>query len=53
MGRRAILLVLGLAALGLAGCEPYPGPTANCFSLLASEAPCEFRPVAGEPDGDA
>ena len=47
------ILALTLAALGLAGCTTAQGPTATCFNLLAGETPCEFRPVAGEPDGDA
>ena len=39
-------LLLAAAAGTLAGCEPYAGPTANCFSLVEG-TPCDFQPVAG------
>ena len=51
--RTRLILALTLAALGVGGCETTTGPTATCFNLLAGETPCEFRPVAGELDGDA
>ena len=48
------ILVLTLAALGLAGCTTAQGPTATCFNLIAGE-PCGFMPVPGEsrPQPDA
>lgn len=39
-----------VAATVLAGCGAYEGPTASCFSLIASEPggrACEFRPLTG------
>ncbi|MBP1806983.1 hypothetical protein J2Z33_002850 [Rubellimicrobium aerolatum] len=54
MGRRALLFLgLGLAAFGLAGCEPTSGPTATCFSFLAGHDPCEFQPLPENLGGDA
>ncbi|MBP1806893.1 hypothetical protein J2Z33_002760 [Rubellimicrobium aerolatum] len=55
MSLRLTLLVvlLGLAALGLAGCEPTSGPTATCFSLVEGPGPCEFRPLPEDLDEDA
>ena len=46
--RLRLLTALLLAAVTatLAGCEPYAGPTANCFSLVEG-TPCEFQPMAG------
>ena len=36
--RAALLLLAG----ALAGCEPYPGPTATCFNLVEGGA-CHFE----------
>ncbi len=48
-----IVLLLGLAVLGLAGCEPTSGPTATCFNLVEGQGPCEFRPLPESPNEDA
>ena len=53
--RLRLLAALILAAAGLAGCQPYPGPAASCFALTALSGPCEFLPVPGAEgvgDGD-
>jgi hypothetical protein len=44
--RAALLLAAGV----LAGCEPYPGPTATCFNFVEGEA-CQFEalPAPGVP----
>ena len=44
---RRLLAALLLAALSLTACEPYDGPRATCFNLVAGEAGCDFRPLAG------
>lgn len=49
--RTRIIAALALAGSALAGCVPYPGPTATCFTFVESEAPCEFWPVAGAGGG--
>lgn len=53
--RIGLLAALAVAALGLAGCETYSGPVADCFSFLAGEEACAFRPVPGteQPGHDA
>ena len=40
-----LITALILAVSLLAGCEPYPGPTATCFSLV--EGDCEFQVLPG------
>ena len=45
--RARLLVILGVTALALAGCETYPGPTANCFAFAADAHPCDFQAVAG------
>ena len=40
-----LLATLLLTAGALAGCEPYPGPTASCFSLV--EGGCHFEALPG------
>ena len=42
-----LIVALLIAAGALAGCAPYAGPVANCFSFAAGESDCEFRPLAG------
>ena len=37
-----LLAALLLTAGVLAGCEPYPGPTATCFNLVEGGA-CQFE----------
>ena len=44
-------LLLAAAAGTLAGCEPYAGPTANCFSLVEGKAPCDFQALPGAQEG--
>ena len=44
---RRLLAALLLAACALAGCETYPGPTADCFAFADAGHPCDFRPLAG------
>jgi hypothetical protein len=48
--RRNLLTAL-LVGAALAGCAPYAGPVANCFSLVEGEGPCDFRPLPGATEG--
>ena len=48
--RRSLLAAL-LVAATLAGCAPYPGPVANCFTLVEGEGHCDFRPLPGASEG--
>ena len=51
--RWRLLAALLLAAGSLAGCEPYPGPTATCFNLVEGGT-CEFETLpASEVRGGA
>ena len=51
MGWRLLAAFL-LAAGVLAGCEPYPGPTATCFNLVEGGT-CHFEalPAPEAPGG--
>lgn len=53
--RPRLIVALLIAAGALAGCAPYGGPVADCFSFAAGESGCDFRPLAGaeEPGGGA
>lgn len=48
--RQSLLAALLLAAT-LAGCAPYAGPVANCFTLVEGDAPCDFQPLPGAAGG--
>jgi hypothetical protein len=47
-----LLAALLLTTCALAGCEPYPGPTATCFNFVEGDA-CQFEalPAPEVPGG--